>query len=88
VIAGLRKHGIDVVAAGALYDYRRMPFGCMFELVGIADEYLELVSICQKCGRLARHSERTAGSTSQVDVGGSDKYIAVCEHCHKVFGKK
>lgn len=83
VIGELRKRRIHVIAAGLLYDYTRHPFGATPELIGLADEWLELMSVCQKCGALARHSERIKGKKDQVLVGASE-YIAVCEMCHKI----
>lgn len=85
IILHLKKRGLHVIAAGLLYDYMRRPFGGTPDLLGLADERLELFSICQKCGSLARHSERVGGSKKQVDVGSEDKYIAVCEKCHKIY---
>ncbi len=82
VIRALKKRGLHVIAAGLLYDYLRQPFGATPDLIGLADESLELMAICQKCGSLARHSERVGGGKGQIDVGAADKYIAVCEHCH------
>jgi thymidine kinase len=84
-IAQLRKKGIHVIAAGLLYDYKRQPFGVTPELIGLADEYLELFSVCQKCGSIARHSERVKGGKGKVVVGAADKYIASCEKCHKIY---
>lgn len=85
VIDDLRKKRIHVIAAGLMYDYQRKPFGATPDLLGLADERLELFSICQKCGSVARHSERVGGSKGQVDVGAADKYVAVCEHCHVIY---
>ncbi len=85
VISTLKKKGIHVIAAGLLYDYKRQPFGATPDLVGLADEYLELMAVCQKCGGLARHSERVGGTKGVIDVGAGDKYIAVCEHCHRIY---
>lgn len=86
VIRDLTTRGIHVIAAGLMYDYKRQPFGATPDLLGLADESLELLSICQKCGSLARHSERVGGSKKgQVDVGAADKYIAVCEKCHRIY---
>lgn len=85
VIYDLKKRGVHVIAAGLMYDFMRHPFGATPELLGLADESLELLSVCQRCGSLARHSERVRGSKSQVDVGAADKYIAVCEKCHKIY---
>lgn len=85
VILGLLKRGIHVIAAGLLYDYKRHPFGVTPELLGLADERLELFAVCQKCGSLARHSERVRGSKKTVAVGAADMYIATCESCHRIY---
>ncbi len=85
IIKKLKKLGVHVIASGLMYDYMRKPFGATPELMGLADERLELMAVCQKCGGLARHSERVKGGKTQVDVGAADKYIAVCEKCHKIY---
>jgi thymidine kinase len=85
VIETLRLRGIHVIAAGLLYDYQRKPFGCTPDLIGLADERLELFAICQKCGGLARHTERVKGGKGQIVVGAADMYIASCERCHKIY---
>lgn len=87
LVAGLLARGIDVVAAGLLYDYQRKPFGATPELMGLADERLELYAVCQRCGSLARHTERVQGGKSRVEVGAADKYIAVCEACHRIYSQ-
>ncbi|EKD87364.1 MAG: hypothetical protein ACD_36C00116G0005 [uncultured bacterium] len=81
----LKSAGIHVIAAGLLYDYQRKPFGATPDLLGLADERLELFAICQRCGSLARHTERLKGGKGQVVVGAADKYIAVCESDHKIY---
>ncbi len=85
VIDTLRKHGIHVVAAGLLYDYQRKPFGATPDVLGLADESMELFAICQKCGSIARHTERVGGGKSVIEVGAADKYIASCETCHRIY---
>lgn len=85
VIRVLKKNGLHVIAAGLLYDYKRQPFGATPDLVGLADEYLELMAVCQKCGGLARHTERRHGGKSLIVVGAADSYIASCEKCHRVY---
>lgn len=85
VIHDLKKRGLHVIAAGLMFDYQRKPFGATPDLLGVADERLELFAICQKCGSIARHTERVRGGKSQVDVGAADKYIAVCELHHKIY---
>lgn len=85
IIKKLIQLGVHVIASGLMYDYMRKPFGATPELLGLADERLELMAVCQKCGSLARHSERVRGGKTQVDVGAADKYIAVCERCHTIY---
>jgi thymidine kinase len=85
VIALLKKKGIHVIGAGLLYDYMRQPFGVTPELMGLADERLELYAVCQKCGALARHTERTKGPKGQIVVGAADSYIASCDKCHRIY---
>lgn len=85
IINKLLKLGLHVIASGLMYDYMRKPFGATPELLGLADERLELMAVCQKCGSLARHSQRVKGGKSQVDVGAADKYIAVCDNCHRIY---
>jgi thymidine kinase len=80
-----RKHQLRVIVAGLLYDYRRQPFGAMPKLLTEATESVELFAICQKCGRLAQHSERTAGGTGTIQVAAADQYIASCQHCHHIY---
>lgn len=81
----LKSAGVHVIAAGLLYDYQRKPFGATPDLLGLADERLELFAICQRCGSLARHTERLKGGKGQVVVGAADKYIAVCEADHRIY---
>lgn len=85
VIDVLRNRGIHVIAAGLLYDYQRKPFGATPDLMGLADERLELFAICQKCGSLARQTERVSGGKGQIVVGAAGMYIASCDKCHKIY---
>lgn len=85
VIEDLRGRGIHIIAAGLLYDYQRKPFGSTPDLLGLADERLELFAICQKCGSLARHTQRQKGGRGQIVVGAADMYIASCEKCHRIY---
>jgi len=85
VIETLRNSGIHVIADGLLYDYQRKPFGATPDLMGLADERLELFAICQKCGSLARHTERVSGGKGQIVVGAASMYIASCEKCHRIY---
>lgn len=73
--------GIDVVVAGLLYDSNRNPFGATGALLEIADETIVRTAPCVHCGEPARHTERFAGGTDQINVGGADMYRPCCDDC-------
>ena len=58
------------------------------ELLAEADVLKKLHAICIECGGLASHSFRLSGSEKVIDVGGSDKYIALCRGCWSKKSKK
>ena len=88
IVKKLLAMGIDVYANGLIYDYRKQPFGATGALLAMADESLELFSICVRCAGKAQHTERIAGGTDQrIGTTGLQKaaYIPVCRTCHKIF---
>ncbi len=88
VVKKLLGQGIDVYVNGLIYDYRKQEFGATKTLMNMADECLELFSICVRCGGKAQHTERIAGGTSQsIGTTGLQKaaYIPVCATCHKIY---
>lgn len=88
VIDELLSNGIDVYANGLVYDYKRHEYGATKTLMGIADETIELFSVCVKCGGKAMHSERVSGATA-TSIGTTGKikatYQPVCGKCHKTY---
>lgn len=85
IVDQLLGNGVDVVANGLLYDYKRKYFRLMHELFDLADERIELFAVCEKCGGRAKHTERIAGGTKQLEATETAKYIATCSSCHKVY---
>lgn len=88
VVKKLLDHGIDVYANGLIYDYRKQVFGATQTLLTMADERLELFSVCVRCAGKAEHTERIAGGKEQrIGTTGPQKasYIPVCSKCHKIF---
>lgn len=67
------------------YSTKREPFGVTPDLMGLADERMELLAICQTCGGLARHTQRVKRGKSTVEVGAANKYIASCDSCHRIY---
>lgn len=77
--------GIDVVVAGLNGDYKRTMFQGMDILFAAASDIKMLTAVCGSCQKEgACYTARIAVSDSDnnIDVGGSDKYMAVCPSCY------
>lgn len=88
IIRTLLAQGIDVYVNGVIFDYRKQEFGATRALMNIADECLELFSICVRCGSKAPYTERISGGTEQAIATTGTKraeYIAVCAKCHRLY---
>jgi|SRR3989344_208996 len=76
--------GKYVIAAGIDGDYLQRPFGNTLLLVPFAEEVIKQLAVCQKCFADAAFTIRREVPETTVDkpdVGGKDKYLAVCRNC-------
>jgi thymidine kinase len=86
----LASSGRRVIIAGADTDFRGEPFGCMPQLLAVAEVVDKLHAICVVCGNPASRNQRLidgqpAGWESPtIMVGGQDSYEARCRRCHAV----
>jgi thymidine kinase len=86
----LAAKGIRVIVAGLDQDFIGRPFGCMPELLCVAESVDKLSAICTKCGMPASKSQRLIdGKPAPLDnpvivVGAEEKYEARCRHCHEI----
>ena len=75
--------GIPVLAYGLRTDFRGRLFPGSAALLAIADNLVELKSVCE-CGRKATMNLRvdSAGNAvaegAQTEIGGDDRYVALC----------
>ena len=83
---------VPVLCYGLKTDYRTKLFSGSKRLLEIADSLTELKAIC-KCGRKATVNAKfkdgylvTRGSI--VDIGGDEKYQAMCYECYKKLKDK
>jgi thymidine kinase len=82
------EFSIPVLTYGLRTDFRGEPFPGSLYLLAWADEVIEIKTICH-CGRKAIMNVRTdeAGrpvtSGAQVEIGGNEKYSAVCRKHYK-----
>ncbi len=74
---------LPVLAYGLRSDFRGEPFEGSMYLMALADNLIELKTICH-CGKKATMNMRIDESGkkvtdgAQVEIGGNDRYIAVC----------
>lgn len=79
---------IAVLCYGLRTDFQGKLFSGSATLLGIADELSELKTICH-CGRKATmnlridHHGRAVRQGAQVEIGGNDRYVALCRRHFK-----
>jgi len=64
-------------------DFKREPFGDIPSLISFANDIIFLKGKCYHCPRQSCYSKKIVSNQSQVDVGGIDKYVPVCEECYQ-----
>jgi thymidine kinase len=80
--------GIPVLCYGLRTDFQGKLFPGSAALLGLADDLIELKTICH-CGRKATMNLRldaTGGAVkegAQVEIGGNDRYVAMCRRHFK-----
>jgi thymidine kinase len=90
VVQHLADHRLRVICAGLDMDFRGEPFGCMPQLLSIAEEILKLSAICTVCGMPATRTQRLVnGKPAFYDdpiimVGAQETYEARCRQHHYV----
>jgi len=84
---------IPVLCYGLRTDFQGRLFPGSAELLALADNLIELKTICH-CGRKATMNLRVAADGKavrdgeQVEIGGNDRYVAMCRrHFKEAFGR-
>ncbi len=86
-LRNLIDDNITVMCYGLKTDYMGNLFEGSKRLLEVSDSIREIKSLCS-CGRKAIMNARYNNgkilySGSQIDIGGNDKYKALCYHCWK-----
>ena len=77
----LANQGKRVIVAGLDMDFSGKPFGCMPQLMSIAEYVTKVHAICVVCGDIAHYSYRLVPSKERVLLGETDSYEARCRRC-------
>lgn len=83
----LANAGKRVIVAGLDMDYMGKPFGCMPQLMAIAEYVTKVHAVCMVCGEVASHSYRLSSSHERVLLGETDLYEARCRRCFNLGEK-
>lgn len=78
----LANDGKRVIVAGLDLDYLGRPFGCMPQLMAVAEYVTKVHAICVDCGQLAYVSYRKISSNKLVQLGETDTYMPLCRACY------
>jgi len=90
VVEQLAEKGMRVIVTGLDMDFRGEPFGCMPELMALAEKVEKLQAICMVCGEAASRTQRLVDSKPAryddplVVVGAQEMYEARCRKHHEV----
>ncbi len=77
----LANQGQRVIVAGLDMDFAGNPFGCMPQLMSVAEYVTKVHAICVVCGDIAHYSYRLVPSQERVLLGETDSYEARCRRC-------
>ncbi|RYC67551.1 MULTISPECIES: thymidine kinase [Spirosoma] len=87
VCTTLANQGQRVIIAGLDMDFAGNPFGCMPQLMGVAEFVTKVHAICVVCGDIAQYSYRLVPSQERVLLGETDSYEARCRRCFNLGDK-
>lgn len=73
--------GIIVICAGLDATYLGEPFGHVGRLCCKAEKVIKLKAVCMICKGNASFTKKISGGADIIDIGGHDKYIAICRKC-------
>lgn len=75
--------GKKVIVAALDGTYQKRPFGCVLDLVPLAESVIKLSAVCMMCKRAdAAFSQRISSEREVEVIGGPEKYVALCRACY------
>jgi len=90
IVVELRNKGVDIYCSGLDLTFKNNIFPTTSVLMSYADEVIKKKAVCHECGEYTGTiSYKTIeNDEGEIDVGGFEKYIAVCRDCYSKLNKK
>lgn len=83
LVRKLLDENVNVFCAGLDMTFKQNPFETTMLLLALANEVTKKKAVCHVCGEYnATLTYKISDSDSEIDVGGKEKYIAVCRDCY------
>ncbi|MEJ5228623.1 MAG: thymidine kinase [Pseudothermotoga sp.] len=83
IVRDLLDKNVDVFCAGLDMTFKQNPFETTALLMSLATEIIKKRAVCNLCGEYnATLTYKLVKDESEIDVGGKEKYIAVCRDCY------
>ncbi len=79
----MANRGKIVIVAALDSTFQRAPFGCVLNLVSLAEKVTKLSAVCTKCGQDAGFTKRLSDDLTTLElIGGPELYAARCRPCY------
>ncbi|KAF2958707.1 thymidine kinase [Thermotoga sp. Ku-13t] len=89
LVRKLLDENVNVFCAGLDLTFKQNPFETTMLLLAFANEVIKKKAVCHVCGEHnATLTYKISDSDSEIDVGGKEKYIAVCRDCYNGLVKQ
>ena len=82
IIVRRLKETKHVIVSGLSGDYNREPWETISNLIPLADDIIHTKALCVKCCNDAPFTKKISSDGKKIDIGDTDKYIAVCNKCY------
>ena len=82
------NNGLIVICAGLNGTFERKEFPIISKLIPLTEKIIQKHAVCRETGYNATFSYRLSNNKNVIDIGGSDKYIAVDREIFNKMEKK
>ena len=76
------KREKHVIVSGLSGDYNCEPWETISKLIPLADDIIHTKALCVNCYIDAPFTKKITSDGKKIDIGDTDKYIAVCNKCY------